>query len=283
MISLLLSVLFGASFGLVVKKAQLRELRLFAVGAVNYIWAALFYAAWGFIEGVPEVRDDIVSTGIFGGLAYFFAYFFFISAIRVHGASIASAAGRLAQLLPVGYAMFAWGETMSGWQALGLLFFCMAAPVLLKSNQGLENSEHGFRAVLMLCFTFLMAGLCGVSTKRFDGVGLPHEKIVFLLVLFSTTSVLSFGLLFIYRLIPTREELLLGLILGQCNTFGNLFWLQALNELGGIILFPVASALSLVWVTFIATTFLEEKISRRGLAGIALAGIAVVLLSMAPD
>ena len=61
MIPLLLSTLFSAAFGLVVRYAQRRNCNLLAVGAINYLTAALVHIAlvWftEFAAGAPVLRS----------------------------------------------------------------------------------------------------------------------------------------------------------------------------------------------------------------------------------
>jgi len=280
LLNLILHTLFCIGFGLVVKHAQHQGLRLLPVGAVNYLLAAVVTGVWACVAGLPEFRTPVLGTGVFAGVVYVVAFLFLIFAVRSQGISTSSAIVRLSQLLPVVYAMACWGERMSGWQVFGLGLFCLAAPLLVNLKNSHADQLPAARSVMMLTFLFIVTGLCGVATKRFDGIGTPEERELFLFLLFGTTAAVSAGLLLRGRILPTVGELRLGVFLGLSNVLGNFFLLLALRDLGGTIVFPVASAGTIIITTALAILCWKEAVSRKGLWGIAVSSAAVVFLNL---
>lgn len=76
MLNLILHTLFCISFGLVVKHAQHRGLRLLPVGAVNYLLAAAVTGCWALFADRPELRTPVLGTGVFAGVVYVVAFLF---------------------------------------------------------------------------------------------------------------------------------------------------------------------------------------------------------------
>jgi drug/metabolite transporter (DMT)-like permease len=280
LVNLALHILFCVCFALIAKHAQHRGLRLLPVGAVNYFVAALLSGVWAGSDGLPDLRSAVLAVGVFGGVAYVGSYVFFIPVVHSHGISISSAVLRLSQLLPVLYAMACWGERMTGWQAAGLVFFCLAVPLLAHSGNSCERHETGIRSMAILAGLFLVTGLCGIAAKWFDGIGLAEERGLFLFILFSAAAVVSAGLLVGRRVLPDRSEVSFGLFLGLSNVLANFFLLRALHDLKGIVVFPVASAGIIVVTAVLAITCWKEKVSDRGIYGIAMASVAVVFLNL---
>jgi drug/metabolite transporter (DMT)-like permease len=125
-----------------------------------------------------------------------------------------------------------------------------------------------------------VTGLCGIAAKWFDGIGLAEERGLFLFILFSAAAVVSAGLLVGRRVLPDRSEVSFGLFLGLSNVLANFFLLRALHDLKGIVVFPVASAGIIVVTAVLAITCWKEKVSDRGIYGIAMASVAVVFLNL---
>ena len=280
LLTLALHVLFAICFGLIVKHAQHRNLRLLPVGAVNYLFAGAVTAAWAFQDGAAVPGAQVLGTGLFAGTVYVISYLFFIPCIREHGISISSTVVRLSQLLPVLYAILCWGEELNLWQGLGLALFCGAVPLLVNSKNSTSARVSGSRSLLTLGALLFVTGMCGVAAKRFDAIGAPGERPMFLFLLFGTTGVFSALLLIGGRAVPTRPEIELGLLLGLANVLGNYCLLCALARFGGIIVFPVASAMTIILTTLLAVTCWNEQVSPRGFSGIALASAAVVFLNL---
>lgn len=280
MLYLVLYVLFTTGFGLVVKQAQHRGLRLWPVGAVNYVAAAACFAGLVALEGSPPLRGQVLITGIVAGIVYVLSFLFLIVLVPRQGISVPSAVIRLSQLLPVLYAMVCWRERPSLWQVLGLVLFCAAVPLLMKPDAPGEKRPLELRFIAFSAGLFLITGLCGVATRRFDGIGAPEERTLFLSILFVTSGIFSVALLMGQWVRPTWEEALLGILQGLCNVASNSLLLVALGELGGILVFPVSSAMAIVLTTVIAIAVWKEAVGPRALWGIALSSAAVVFLNL---
>lgn len=75
----------------------------------------------------------------------------------------------------------------------------------------------------------------------------------------------------------------MGIALGTANIFQVHFILKALTHYDGFIVFPIASAGSLMLVTLVATRFMGEKLGQLTWIGISIACVALVLLKGIPD
>lgn len=279
MIVLLLSTLFSAAFGLVVRYAQRRNGNLLAVGALNYLTAALFHVALRVSEGIVPPSPPTWSIGILAGIAYVTAYFFLVPFMKLRGVSIATAVVRLSVLIPVVFSVALWGERPNGMQTSGAILALMSLPLL-----GFHPSvgREGLRAkeTLLLVALFLGNGLCLLSVRGYHQTGIQGEESLFLGILFSTAAVISNAVWLFRRAGFSRRDILPGVMLGLCNALGNLSLVAALQQLPGVFVFPFYSSIGLVFAAAFAGVVWRERISRIEAAGMTIAVGAVVLIHM---
>lgn len=277
-IFLTLHILFTSSFGLIVKYAQQKRGHLLAVGATNYIWAALLGLGSALFSWTRPSLST-VAIGALGGVAYVVSYLFLIRAMNFTGISIPTAIVRLSVLVPVLASIFLWREQPNDYQVLGLLLTCLALPLL--SFDARTQASNGFKGPLgIILALFFTTGGCFLSTKAFDATGRPEERPVFLAILFTTAALVAVAALRLNGAKVGRFERGAGLALGTVNLVGNFFLLLALAHLPGIIVFPVASSLSLVLTTLVAAWAWGERLGRWGVAGLTTAIMAVVFLNL---
>lgn len=279
MIVLLLSTLFSAAFGLVVRYAQRRNGNLLAVGALNYLTAALFHVALRASEGIVPPSPPTWRIGILAGIAYVTAYFFLVPFMKLRGVSIATAVVRLSVLIPVVFSVALWGERPNGMQTSGAILALMSLPLL-----GFHPSvgREGLRAkeTLLLVALFLGNGLCLLSVRGYHQTGIQGEESLFLGILFSTAAVISNAVWLFRRAGFSRRDILPGVMLGLCNALGNLSLVAALQQLPGVFVFPFYSSIGLVFAAAFAGVVWRERISRIEAAGMTIAVGAVVLIHM---
>jgi drug/metabolite transporter (DMT)-like permease len=297
MLFLLLHILISSSFGLVVKHGQQRRLDLLTLGAVNYIAAALWF--WGptLAGGGFHLDRATVIVGVFGGVAYVVSYLFLLQVMRYTGISIPMAIVRLSVLIPIVASIFVWHEAPNVWQVFGIALTCVALPCFgLDARTGHGNGRGFAGPVAMIALLFLTTGGCSLATKAFHETGLEAQKPQFLLCLFHTAALVAVAAWGWDRWRGGRRDRLaaagpdplpiasraipLGLLLGTINASGNLLLLFALDQLPGMIVFPVSSSLGVVFTLLVAAYLWGERIGTWGRAGMALSVAAVVLLNL---
>ena len=83
----------------------------------------------------------------------------------------------------------------------------------------------------------------------------------------------------LYPTAPRRKDLGLGLLLGATNLASNLCLLAALRALPSAVVFAVASSAGVVLAAVTGVLVWRERLSRPAAGGVALAALAVVLLT----
>lgn len=279
MIALLLSTLFSSGFGLVVCYAQRRNCNLLAVGALNYLTAALFHVALRTREGGFHPSPLTWEIGILAGIAYVTAYFFLFPFMKLRGVSISTAVVRLSVLIPVVFSVVLWGERPSRMQTSGAILALMSLP-LLGFHPSSNRESLRAKGVLLLIALFVGNGLCLLSVRGYHQTGVQGEESLFLGILFSTAAVVSNAVWLLRREGSSRRDILPGVMLGICNALANRALVEALQQLPGVLVFPFYSSVGLVFAAVFAGVVWGERISRIETVGMIVAVGAVVFINM---
>ncbi|MAF13238.1 hypothetical protein CMK11_22520 [Candidatus Poribacteria bacterium] len=277
MLSLALHVVFGSGFGLGVKVASMRRHDMLTVGALNYICAAVLASVWVLARGALDAGWSGGVWGALNGVGYFVTYFFLLFAIRHQGIAATRAIGQLAILIPILASILLWGEYPTYVQLIGLVVAGASMLLLIDARKNLLGEiVHGARWRLLAFL--LLSGSFRVFAKAFSVSAQPQEKAFYVWMVFVSSGAISLVMLLSRRRLPSIGELLCGAQIGACNCIQVWFLLRALEELPGVVVFPVAACGALVMTAGIAIVLLGERPTLRMYAGIAASAVAVVLL-----
>ena len=157
MFPLLLSVVFGSSFGLTIKWVQNRQREdLYSVGALNYLvgfaFSIPFFLGWLSFPGLEPATDEAgrwwvaAVCGGTMGISYFTAYFFVTYCIRQVGVPATSVVGSLSILVPISCGILIWRESPTTMHYVGMLL-AMSALLLIAMRPpraaGLASTAKG--------------------------------------------------------------------------------------------------------------------------------------------
>lgn len=278
--ALIVATIFMAGFGIVVRDAQRRKLDLFTVGFCNYLTASAFYLSWAMGAGIHGCDPRTALIGIIGGVFYGGGFFCLLAPMRWRGLGIVSAIMGLSVLVPMGFSLLLWHETVRPLQAMGAALAVAALPVL-GLDRGLGGRRLTWLTALVLMGLFFVNGGCLLIQKWYHTTSLTGERPAFLLYLFATAGAIL-GVAWLWR---SRRVSMMGtgwgMMLGSCNIFANLALLAALDRLPGVIVFPVMQVGIMTVATAFAALAWHEKPGRLGLTGIVIAALAVSLINLA--
>lgn len=288
-----LYVVFSSLFTLCIKWVHVRGKEdIITVGAINYIVAVLIIGPWFVLDGQQTGDLPAIIAGGSMGVIYFIAFFFVIWCVRVVGASSTSVVSVLSMLIPIVFAALVWSDKPSLLQSTGIALALLSLILIgLKPDRqstaksdATANEEGGssLNASLILGGFFLLCGLSRVAQEAFKHVSPETQKPTFLLAAFLAAGVPAAILLLWRRRKILPVEAMVGVVMGVSNGAQLWFTLKTLDLVPGYIFFPVSSAGSIIFTMFVAVLWLEERISRRALAGIAIAVLALVMMNMNP-
>ena len=267
MLSLTLHTVFAAAFGLCVKAAGMRRRDLIVVGGLNYIIAGLIAAVWFLARGGMDIGWAGGAYGAVNGVVYFVAYFFLIFGIKHAGIAATGAIAQLSVLVPILASIFIWREYPTLMQSVGMVI-AGAAIVLLDARKNLLGEIVGGLGWRLGAF-FILVGGSRLFAKGFAEMDLPDEKAFYVLMLYVASGVASVGLLVRHGKRPELPDVLWASAVGACNMIQVTFLLKALEELPGVIVFPVSACGGLIFTALVAAALLRERLTLRMYAALA--------------
>ncbi|MBC8234081.1 DMT family transporter [bacterium] len=281
MIFLIGNIILISAFGLLLKHAGRRGQNLLAVGAVNYIFAALLS-----IFSVVGGRDFQVSTptmifGTMNGVTYVICFFLILYAMNARGIAVSMAIVRVSVVIPVLFSIVYWQEIPNRWQVIGIILACISLPLLSTRQRG--NQQPGQTAKwlgLVIATLFLFSGGSQVAMKSFNELSPASEKSMYLLFLFGTTAAVSVWLLLWKRIVPSLGDIIYGVVIGSSNILGSGALIFALEKLPGMIVFPISASAGLLFTVVIAVSLLGEKLERRAIIGMVMTIMALVFINL---
>ncbi|MFQ6039583.1 MAG: EamA family transporter [Candidatus Poribacteria bacterium] len=281
MIFLIANIFLISCFGLLLKHAGRRGQNLLAVGAVNYIFAALLSIFSVVSEGNFQFSTPTMIFGTMNGVTYVVSFFLILYAMNARGIAVSMAIVRIAVVIPVLFSIVYWQEIPNRWQVIGIALACISLPLLSTRQRG--NQQPGRTAKwlsLVIVTLFLFSGGSQVAMKSFNELSPAAEKPLYLLFLFGMTMFVSVWLLLWKRIVPSRGDIIYGVIIGSSNILGSGALIFALEKLPGMIVFPISASAGLLFTVVIAISLLGERLERRAVIGMIMTITALVFINL---
>ena len=278
MISLLLSIVFTVVLFLCFREFERRGVNTHQAITINYITASLL--AYFIYNKDISIEELISSSWIFPTIALgvFFVIMFNVMAITTQelGVSIAAMSSKMSLIIPVLLAYFFYPDSnISALQFFGIIFALAAVYCTFKKKQKFSYSLN--IAILL----FIGAGILDASINYIETIFLKQqddEYNKFIITIFSVAFIT--GLL---KMIFDKNQIKLksvfaGILLGIPNYFSIYFVLKSLEDLGGIIVFPVLNIGVVLLSSIISFIYYKEQMSLLNWTGISLSCISIILI-----
>jgi drug/metabolite transporter (DMT)-like permease len=281
MIALVLNILLSVAFFHVIRTAQVRGSNMMVVGAVNYILASVVCFAASYLSGNTQLSPETLFWGTIQGIAFIVTFYLICTTMALSGMAIATAFIRIAVVLPVLASIFYWGEVPGKFQIIGILVCLVSLPLIGTRARNVGTSVklgwHEFRIVAML---FVFIGMAGVASKGFVMSGVADARTTFMGVLY---GVAAFGALAAFILPAWRTHsrgLVDGVKMGFMNVISILAYLIALEQVSGVVVFPVQAAGGILANTLFAAVVWKERFIKKTIVGMGVAVVGLVLVNL---
>jgi drug/metabolite transporter (DMT)-like permease len=282
MIYILLSISCSVTVAVLLKLAKRYQINVLQAVMWNYLSAILlsyvfFKPALRDLEAMPSLL--VISLGVLLPLL-----FLILSAsVRNIGIVKTDIAQRLSLFIPVLAALFLFGENFSELKIAGLIigFIAIFLTLSRKSANKADNMSYIYPILVFIGF-----GTIDVLFKEL-AIDQSRPYTSSLLVVFFISFVVAF-LVLIYNVIVKKQKVQLinfacGIILG-CFNFGNiLFYMKAHRAMAAnpSTVFAAMNMGVILLGSFVGILLFKEKISKLNYAGIVMALIAILLITLA--
>ena len=275
MIALSLTIILTTVLFLVFKEFSKRDINTHQAITFNYLTAALIAL---FIGDVNYNVTNLVNTDWFHSaiaLGSFFIVMFNIMAITTQrlGISISSMASKMSLIIPVIGAIIFQNASIGIYKIAGIMIAIVAVYLTIKKS---GSTAKPTLAIIL----FFGAGILDMWLDfiRNNYLSSNIDFNLFIVTVFFTAF--GMGLLKVIwegkRIL--RKNIVAGIVLGVPNYFSIYFVLLALENLGGIYVFPILNIGVVLLSAIISWLFYQEQMSKTNWMGIGLACLSIVII-----
>ena len=183
-------------------------------------------------------------------------------------------------ILPLLAGIIFWGERPTSVQFVGIALACLSLILIGQREVGIAGTKVPPIIAVIMTVAFLIEGSALTSQEAFKYLGSPDEITLYILTAFIIAGTISIIILISRHQRPSIPEMMIGGVLGIVNNVQLVFLLKALESLPGFIIFPAASAGSLLITTCLAGLFLKERLVSLTYTIIVISIISLVLLNL---
>jgi len=283
MFYVLLSICCSVTVSVLLKLAKRYQIDVYQ--AITWNYSAAILLTWFFFK--PNlVNLSGVPVTLYLSLGILFPLLFVViaTAVRLTGIVRADVAQRLSLFIPIIASFLIFDERPSVIKIAGISIGIIAIIFLIPWKQKQAVRRRSTNSWFYLLLIFVGMGVIDVLLKQVAKVTTVSFG-TSLFIIFILAFVISIiGLIYLIATQKTRfswPHILIGWILGVAN-FGNiLFYLKALKALADrpSTVFSTMNIGVIVLGSLVGLLIFREKLSRLNLAGIALAIVAIVIIS----
>ena len=275
MIALSLTIILTTILFLVFKEFQKRNINTNQAITFNYLTAALIAL---FIGDVNYNIYNLINTDWFYStiaLGIFFIVMFNIMAITTQklGISISSMASKMSLIIPVIGAVIFQNASIGVYKILGIIIAIISVYLTFKKSG--QTAKPALAIILFLGAGILDMWLDSIRNNFLSSI---VDFNLFIVTVFFTAF--SVGLIKVIwdRKKIIRENIVAGIVLGVPNYFSIYFVLLALENLGGIYVFPILNIGVVLLSAIISWLFYQEQMSKTNWMGIVLACLSILII-----
>lgn len=279
MIFLAFSIICSVSIAHLFRYAEEKTLPMFGIFAVNYCVGTIGALWGGSTEFFHLFSLPLFWLGAIVGGLFVCSFILMRLTIKKLGVTIPVSLMRLSAVLPTFGSIIFFSEIPQNFQIVGIALAFLSLPlasgeqVLLKSVFQVFDEGIGWG--------FLLFGVFGISNFIFKiqrELFPLQNPFHFLCIIFPVAFMISVIIAIYQRTAITKAVLTLGVILGLLNLFSNYFFMKALQNLPGIVVYPTNGIGIILLSAMTSIIFWKERLTRVNYSFIALASLALLLI-----
>jgi len=304
MIYLLLAIICSASIALIFKYSESRNLDRYQVTSANYFVASTISLIMFFKEGLLDIEfnkslsgyieeiyigvinNELLSNessfiwaiiiGLMTGVFFFLSFIYYQKSVRENGVGLTGTFGKLGILIPMTFSIILWKEFPTGIQWVGIILSITSIIIINISFKNETFNDIKFSLLLL----FLFGGVGEFSNKIFQKYSVLEYKSLFLFFVFFTALLIS-----LYFTIKNNKKicklnLFVGILVGIPNLFSSYFLIISLNYMKTSVVFPIYSAMSIVFISIFGVILFKERLSRKEIISIVMTIIGLALINI---
>ena len=254
----------------------------------NYATSALIGTAMGMAKGTWATPSDQPWFGLTLILGFWFilTYVLIVESSQRSGVTITSLSSKLSVVIPTLFGILFLKEDLRWMSGIGIVLALIALFLVVggKDKTATKTGKVAIGIALLPVFIFFSTGIGDILMKMTEQKNSSSDMIPMIAFIYFISFLFGVALV-AYDLITNKSKwqwksALGGLVLGTVNFFSTCCIYQAMRVFDNVVMFPVynigvvcLSALS-GWLLF------KEKLTWKNYLGLAIAIIAVVLITV---
>jgi len=200
------------------------------------------------------------------------------------GVSITAVSSKMSVIIPVMTGFFLFGDSISSFKIIGIIIAIASFYFVFKTEKG---GKVDIKYILLPFLLFLTSGLNDSLVKYVEHYYLSGEPLMFLTVVFFSAFLIGVFYLSVSKDRNNRKILypsvLGGFILGSINFLNAWVFVKSMQEFESSVLFPIINVSVVSIAAFSGSIFFKEKLKPINWAGIIMAVLAILLISIANE
>lgn len=262
---------------------EFKKLNTLRVLTINYLLAAaVAFLTSSHTETLRELQSENLTSVLLLasliGIIFIANFFIYSKSVYLNGVGISVAAMRISLIIPVLLSIFWYQEYLVAREWAGITLIFVTLFLLLPEKKSLL--KFPFHAAWLLVILFVFTGIGDASLKVFevDFSNLVTKEQFMGLVFISSSLVGLVSLMIGNEWKFTKNEIILGLLIGIPNLYSAIFLIEALSRMSGAIVYTAANLLTVIGATILGLLVWSDKINRLQWIGLALTIVSILLL-----
>lgn len=261
---------------------------------INTLQVITFNYFFGFLFGLifSENKFDLQSfttsqwfwPAILIGFVFIAGFVLFSKSTEKAGVSITAVSSKMSVIIPVMTGFFLFGDNVSITKVVGIVLAIASFYLVFKTDKG---EKVDVKYILLPLLLFLTSGLNDSLVKYVEHHFLDGETLMFLTVVFFSAFLI--GVVYLSTSKDRNNKKILypavigGFVLGSINFWNAWVFVKSMEIFESSVLFPIINVSVVSIAAFSGTIFFKEKLKAINWAGIIMAVLAILLISMANE
>jgi len=258
---------------------------------INTFQVITFNYFFGFIFGIlfSESKFEISTftnsqwfwPAILIGFVFIAGFVLFSKSTEKAGVSITAVSSKMSVIIPVMTGFFLFGDSITSIKIIGIVLAIASFYFVFKTEKG---GKVDIKYILLPLLLFLTSGLNDSLVKYVEHHFLNGEPLLFLTVVFFSAFLIGAVYLLVSKDNKNRKILFPavagGFVLGSINFWNAWAFVKSMEVFESSVLFPIVNVSVVSIAALSGTFFFKEKLKPINWAGIIMAVVAILLISM---
>lgn len=281
MVYLGLAILSSAMVSVMMRLGESKVKNNMGMFVMNYLFCAGLSRVFMGRQSLFTESEGLLAAvllGLLSGVLYLATFMLLQHNIKKNGVVMSATFMKLGVLIPTIMAIIVFGESPKAVQVIGILL-AIAAIIIIhfdKEESGSGTAKYKFLLVILL----LSSGFTDSMANIYDKLGSAELKDHYLLYTFVAAALCAFVLWIVRKQKISGWDVLFGILIGIPNYFSARFLLLSLETVPAVVVYPVYSVLTIVFISVVGVLFFKEKLSKKKLLAILTIFASLVLLNL---